>query len=167
MSELRFRPDQEGRLLLPERCIIATSCYEAQDEREVIKTAMEQILYALALIGMDLRALDGITLSHDCRADATALQKMPEGQIPLEISDQPDTMEMARTVAVWREKELRFHIVLRASVGLMTLSPEKDLQTVAHACIAHEAAHVEHEGHLYRTFPDAYGCPLEGGNRSR
>jgi hypothetical protein len=167
MSELRFCPDKEGRLLLPERCTITTSCYETQDEREVITMAMEQILYALALFGMDLRALDGITLSRDCRADATALQKMPEGQIPLEMSDQPDTMEMARTVAVWREKELRFHIVLRAGVGLMTLSPEKDLQTVAHACIAHEAAHVEHEGHLYRTFPDAYGCPLECGDRSR
>ena len=62
-------------------------------------------------------------------------------------------MEMARTVAVWREKELRFHIVLRAGVGLMALSPEKDLQALAHACIAHEAAHVDHEGHLYRTFP--------------
>lgn len=167
MSELRFHSDKEGRLLLPERCIITTSCYETQNEQEVITAAMEQILYALALVGMDLRALDGITLSHDCRADATALQKMPEGQIPLEMSDQPDTMEMARTVAVWREKELKFHIVLRAGVGLMTLSPEKDLQTVAHACIAHEAAHVEHEGHLYRTFPDAYGCPLECGDRSR
>jgi hypothetical protein len=83
------------------------------------------------------------------------------------MSDQPDTMEMARTVAVWREKELRFHIVLRAGVGLMALSPEKNLQALAHACIAHEAAHVEHEGHLYRTFPDAYGCPLECGDRSR
>jgi hypothetical protein len=167
MSELHFRPDKEGRLLLPERCIITTSCYETHEEREVITAEMEQILYALALVGMDLRALDGITLSRDCRADATALQKMPEGQIPLEMSDQPDTMEMARTVAVWREKELRFHIVLRAGVGLMMLSPENDLQTVAHACIAHEAAHVEHEGHLYRTFPDAYGCPLECGDRSR
>jgi hypothetical protein len=76
-------------------------------------------------------------------------------------------MEMARTVAVWREKELRFHIVLRAGVGLMALSPEKDLQSLAHACIAHEAAHVEHEGHLYRTIPGIYGCPLECGDRSR
>jgi hypothetical protein len=167
MSELRFRPDKEGRLLLPELCIITTSCYETQDEREVITMAMEQILYALALVGMDLRALDGITLSRDCRADATTLQRKPEGQIPLEMSDQPNTMEMARTVAVWREKELRFHIVLRAGVGLMAISPEKDLQALAHACIAHEAAHVEHEGHLYRTFPGVYGCPLECGDRSR
>jgi hypothetical protein len=44
---------------------------------------------------------------------------------------------------------------------------EKDLQTLAQACIAHEAAHVEHEGHLYRTFPGIYGRPLECGDRSR
>jgi hypothetical protein len=49
----------------------------------------------------------------------------------------------------------------------MTLSPEKNLQALAHACIAHESAHVEHEGHLFRTFPDIYGCPLECGERSR
>jgi hypothetical protein len=167
MSELRFHPDKEGRLMLPERCGIEASCYETEEVRQAVSAAMEQILYALALVGMDLRALDGITLSRDCRADATALQRMPEGQIPLEMSDQPDTMEMARTVAVWREKELRFHIVLRAGVGLMALSPEKDLQALAHACIAHEAAHVEHEGHLYRTFPGVYGCLLECGDRSR
>jgi hypothetical protein len=167
MSELRFHPDKEGRVMLPERCGIVASCYETEEARQAVSAAMEQILYALALVGMDLRALDGITLSRDCRADATALQKMPEGKIPLEMSDQPDTMEMARTVAVWREKELRFHIVLRAGVGLMALSPEKDLQSLAHACIAHEAAHVEHEGHLYRTIPGIYGCPLECGDRSR
>ena len=106
-------------------------------------------------------------MSSDCRADAMTLQRMPEGQTPLEIGDQPDTMELARTVGVWREKELRFHIVFRASVGLMILSPEKNLQALAHACIAHEAAHVEHEGHLYRTFPGIYGCPLKCGDRSR
>ncbi len=65
------------------------------------------------------------------------------------------------------ENELRFHIVLRAGIGLMTLSPEKEQQTLAYACIAHEAAHVDHEGHLYRTFPDIYGRPLECGDRSR
>jgi hypothetical protein len=74
---------------------------------------------------MDLRALDGITISRDCRSDAMALQRMPDAQVPLEISDQPDTTEMARTVAVWLEKELRFHIVLRAAVGLMALFPGK------------------------------------------
>ncbi len=63
---------------------------------------MEQILYALALGGLDLRALDGITLSRDCRTDGAALQSIPEGQAPLEMTDRPDTMEMGRTVAVWR-----------------------------------------------------------------
>jgi hypothetical protein len=41
------------------------------------------------------------------------------------------------------------------------------MQKLAQACIAHEAAHVDHEGHLARTFPQIYGCPLECGNRSR
>jgi hypothetical protein len=35
------------------------------------------------------------------------------------------------------------------------------------ACIAHEAAHVQHESHIYRMFPESYGKPLECGNRSR
>jgi hypothetical protein len=95
------------------------------------------------------------------------LQSIPEGQAPLEIIDRPDTVEMGRTVAVWRENELRFHIVLRAGVGLMTLSPDKEQQSLAYACLAHEAAHVDHEGHLYRTFPGIYGRPLECGDRSR
>lgn len=170
MSEPRqlvFHPDGEGSLLLPSHCSLTVSCYDDQEFGEAVTAAMEQILYALALVGMDLRALDGITMSRDCRSDAMGLQRMPEGQAPLEIRDQPDTMEMARTVAVWREKELRFHIVLRSSVGLMTLSPEKPLQMLAQACIAHEAAHVEHEGHLFRTFPGIYGCPLECGERPR
>jgi len=64
-------------------------------------------------------------------------------------------------------KELKFHIVLRAGIGLMALSPEKKLQELAYACIAHEAAHVEHEGHLSRTFPGIYNCPLDCGDRSR
>ncbi|MCU1223931.1 MAG: hypothetical protein JWQ42_2024 [Edaphobacter sp.] len=126
MSEPRqliFHHNEEGRLLLPRECSLAVSCYEDQEVGGAVSAAMEQILYALALVGMDLSALDGITMSRDCRADATALQRMPEGQVPLEMSDQPDTMEMARTVAVWREKELRFHIVFRAGIGLMTLTP--------------------------------------------
>jgi len=165
--QLVFHSNGEGGLLLPRSCSVAVSCYEDEEVREAVTATMEQIVYALALVGMDLRALDGVTMSRDCRADATALQRMPDGQVPLEVSDQPDTMEMARTVAVWREKELRFHIVFRAGVGLMTLSPDKNLRALAHACIAHEAAHVEHEGHLYRTFPGIYGCPLKCGDRSR
>jgi hypothetical protein len=165
--QLVFHSEGEGSLLLPRQWSLAVSCYDDQEVSEAVTATMEQILYALALAGMDLRSLDGITMSRDCRADAMALQRMPDGQVPLEMSDQSGTMELARTVAVWREKELRFHIVFRAGVGLMTLSPEKNLQALAHACIAHEAAHVEHEGHLFRTFPDIYGRPLECGDRSR
>jgi hypothetical protein len=76
-------------------------------------------------------------------------------------------MEMARTAAVRREGDLRFHIVLRPGLALMTLSPEAEMQRLAEACIAHEAAHVQHESHLYRMFPESYGKPLECGNRSR
>jgi hypothetical protein len=165
--ELIFHGAGEGRLLLPRVCSLSVSCYEAQEVREAVAVVMEEVLYALALNGMDLRALDGITFARDCRSEAMALQGMPEGQNPLELGHPPDTMEMARTVAVWRGKELRFHIVFRAGVGLMTMAQETGLQAAAEACIAHEAAHVEHEGHLYRTFPGMYGCPLECGDRSR
>ena len=41
-----------------------------------------------------------------------------------------------------------------------TLSPEPESKRLALGCIAHEAAHVEHESHLYRMFPDSYGKPL-------
>lgn len=170
MSEpikLQFHSGEEGKLPLPKQCSVAISSCETPEICQTVAAVMEQILYALALYGLDIRALDGITLSRDCRTDGAALQSIPEGQVPLEMTDRPDTMEMGRTVAVWREKELRFHIVLRAGIGLMTLSPEKDQQALAYACIAHEAAHVDHEGHLYRTFPGIYGRPLECGDRSR
>ncbi len=74
---------------------------------------------------------------------------------------------MARTAAARREGDLRFHIVLRRGLALSILSPEPEMQRLALGCIAHEAAHVEHESHLYRMFPDSYGKPLECGNRSR
>jgi len=83
------------------------------------------------------------------------------------MSDQPETMELARTVAVRRGGEFRFHIVLRAGLGLMTLYAKPEEQALACGCLAHEAAHVEHEGHLYKTFPDIYGRTLDCGDRSR
>lgn len=165
--QLNFYPDNEGHLLLPQQCSIDTLCYEDREVRNAVAAALEQAFYALAMVGIDLRALDGITLTRDCRASASSLQQIPEGQIPLEISDRPETMEMARTVAVRREDEWRFHIVVRAGLGLMTLSREKEQRDLAYACLAHEAAHVEHEGHLHRTLPSIYGCPLECGTRSR
>ncbi len=165
--QLNFHPDDEGHLLLPQQCSVHALCFEDQKVRNAVAAALEQAFYALAMVGIDLRALDGVTLTRDCRGTASSLQQIPEGQVPLEMSDRPETMEMGRTVAVRRQDEWRFHIVLRAGLGLMTLSKEKEQRDLAYACLAHEAAHVEHEGHLYRTFPSIYGCPLECGTRSR
>lgn len=165
--ELVFHREAEAKLLLPRACSLSVACYEPEEVREAVAVTMEEVVYGLALTGMDLRSLDGITFSQDCRAEAMALQGLPQGQNPLELAPQTHTMEMARTVAVWRGKELRFHIVFRVGVGLMTIAEDPGLQAAAAACIAHEAAHVEHEGHLFRTFPLIYGRPLECGDRSR
>jgi hypothetical protein len=167
VRELNFLPKGEGRLPLPERCSLDVSCFEEPEVREALAIAIEETLYAVALAGIELHALDGVTVAPDCRAAACALQNLPEGEVPLEMNPQPEVMEMARTAAVRRDGDLRFHIVLRPGLGLMTLSPEPEMQRLALACIAHEAAHVEHESHLYRMFPDSYGKPLECGNRSR
>ncbi len=166
-SELCFDLNRDEKLLLPKRCRLALTCFEVPEVREAIGAALEQFLYEIARLGMDLRALDGITIAHDCEIAATALQSIPDGLVLLERTDPPDTMEMGRTVPVRRNEELRFHIVLRAGLGLMLLSPEQNFQEAAYACVAHEAAHVQHEAHLYRTFPDVYTCLLECGSRSR
>ncbi|MDQ2832157.1 MAG: hypothetical protein M3Y50_00105 [Acidobacteriota bacterium] len=47
------------------------------------------------------------------------------------------------------------------------LGDDRAMQALAFACIAHEAAHVEHEGHLYRTLPHIYGKTVPCGDRSR
>lgn len=167
LRELVFHRDDELQSLLPAKCSIAVSCYEQPEIRHIIATTTQGILESLARTGMDLRALDGVTLTPDCAAAAAAIQPLPEDQHPLETGDQPDTMEMARTVPVWRDKELRFHIVMRAGLGIGMLGAEPTMQALAFACIAHEAAHVEHEGHLYRTFPNIYGKPIPCGDRSR
>ena len=85
---------------------------------------------------MDLRALDGITIAPDTRLAACALQEVPDGTVPLEMSDQPETMELARTAAVKRGEEFRFHIVLRSGLGLMALSSNPDQQALACGYIA-------------------------------
>ena len=164
---LNFHQNEEGRLLLPNKCGVSISCYESTELREAVLASIKESLYALALSGMDLRALDGVTIALDVRKAACELQTLPDGAVPLEMSDQPETTELARTVAVRRGEEFRFHIVIRAGLGLMWLSSKADEQALACGCIAHEAAHVEHEGHLYRTFPDVYGRTLDCGERSR
>ena len=167
IRELNFAPKGGGRLPLPERCSLDLSCFEEPEVQDALAVAIEEILYVVTFSGIDLQALDGVTVTSDCRAAACALQDLPQGQVPLEMNPQPEVMEMARTAAVRREGDLRFHIVLRRGLALSTLSPEPEMQRLALGCIAHEAAHVEHESHLYRMFPDSYGKPLECGNRSR
>jgi hypothetical protein len=98
------------------------------------------ILYVVTFSGIELQALDGVTVSSDCRAAACALQDLPQGQVPLEMNPQPEVMEMARTAAVRRGGDLRFHIVLRRGLALSTLSPEPEMQRLALGCIAHKAA---------------------------
>ena len=167
IRELNFAPKGGGRLPLPERCSLDLSCFEEPEVQDALAVAIEEILYVVTFSGIDLQALDGVTVTSDCRAAACALQDLPQGQVPLEMNPQPEVMEMARTAAVRREGDLRFHIVLRRGLAVSTLSPEPEMQRLALGCIAHEAAHVEHESHLYRMFPDSYGKPLECGNRSR
>jgi hypothetical protein len=167
VRELIFDVGAEPELPLPSRCTVDVSCLGQPEVQEAVSFALEESLYVAAYAGIDLKALDGITVAPDCRAAACALQNMPEGQVPLELSPQPESMELARTAAVRRDSELKFHIVVRPGLSIMAISPDKAMQRLAQACIAHEAAHVEHESHLYRTFPESYGKPLECGDRSR
>lgn len=167
LGQLAFQRDDELRALLPVSCSVGVSCYETEDMQEMMTATLRSALQSLARTGMDLRALDGVTLAADCAAAAKAIQPLPEGQIPLEATQQPETMEMARTVPVWRDEELRFHIVMRAGLGVGMLGIDSGTQALALACLAHEAAHVEHEGHLYRMFPAIYGESIPCGDRSR
>ena len=167
IRELTFAPKGGGRLPLPDRCSLDLSCFEEPEVQDALAVALEEILYVVSFSGIELQALDGVTVTSDCGGAACALQDLPPGQVPLEMNPQPEAMEMARTAAVRRGGDLRFHIVLRRGLALSTLSPEPEMQRLALGCIAHEAAHVEHESHLYRMFPDSYGKPLECGNRSR
>lgn len=164
--QLVFRRGDDLKDLLPEFCSIVVSCYDPPEIQELVSTTVQDIFQSLARTGMDLRALDGVTLTRNCAAASMTIQTLPEGQLPLEAAEQPDTMEMARTVPVWRNNELRFHIVMRAGLGVGMLTGDKAIQTLAFGCLAHEAAHVEHEGHLYRTFPAIYGRPIPCGDRS-
>ncbi len=165
--ELIFDSHGAKELRLPPRCTLDLSGLEQPEVQEALTLCLQENLYIAASVGIDLTALDGVTFAVDCRKAACALQNLPAGALPLEVGSQPESMELARTAAVWRDDALRFHIVIRFGLGLMALSPDRDMQRLALACMAHEAAHVEHESHLYRTFPESYGKPLECGNRSR
>jgi hypothetical protein len=79
---LIFHSDEEGRLLLPAKCCVSISCYDSTELRDAIATSIEQSLYALALSGMDLRYLDGVTVASDARDAACELQSLPVGAVP-------------------------------------------------------------------------------------
>jgi hypothetical protein len=162
-----FHQGEEGRLLLPSGCEVSITCFESAEMQRLITSFIEESLYALALAGMDLRALDGVTVAFDARKAAREIRYVPDGAVPLERNDQAETMEIGETVAVRRGEELRFHIVLRAGLGLMALSSKADEQALAWGCIAHEAAHVEHESHMYGMFPEIFDGTLDCGDRSK
>ena len=75
---LKFHRDDEGTLLLPEHCSVSISCLHSRDVQQALVKTIEESLYALAVSGMDLRALDGVTVALDARKAACDLQELPE-----------------------------------------------------------------------------------------
>jgi hypothetical protein len=120
---LNFHREKDGTLSLPEQCSVFITYPHPKELQQALVRTIEESIYALAVSGMDLRSLDGVTVALDARKAACDLQALPEGIVPLEMTDQPEAMELARTVAVRRGNEFRFHIVLRAGLALMALSP--------------------------------------------
>jgi len=92
IRELNFAPKGEARLPLPDRCSLDVSCFEEPEVQDALAIAIEEILYVVAFSGIELQALDGVTVASDCRAAACALQNLPQGQVPLEMSPQPEVM---------------------------------------------------------------------------
>ena len=82
---LNFHEGDQGRLLLPRKCGVSIACYDSAEVHQLIVSSIEESLYALAL---------------DARKSACELQSLLDGVIPLEMSDRPETMDLARTVAV-------------------------------------------------------------------
>src|SRR6201996_655018 len=117
IRELSFAPKGGGRLPLPDRCSLDLSCFEEPEVQDALAVALEEILYVVSFSGIELQALDGVTVTSDCGGAACALQDLPPGQVPLEMNPQPEVMEMARTAAVRRDGDLRFHIVLRRGLA--------------------------------------------------
>ena len=107
IRELTFAPEGGGRLPLPDQCSLDLSCFEEPEVQDALALAIEEILYVVTFSGIELQALDGVTVTSDCRAAACTLQDLPQGQVPLEMNSQPEVMEMARTAAVRREGDLR------------------------------------------------------------
>jgi hypothetical protein len=159
-------PLEDESLALPEEWAIGVPRYGDNVDGGAIDEAIDTLLRLLASHGSDLRSLDGVTLAADCRAVAAQLQKWPDDKGPTYREETAHAVEMGRTVAVWRGTELRFHIVLQEAFGLLALSEELEDCKLAMSCLAHEAAHVEHEGNLFRNCRHIFGGPLPCGERS-
>jgi hypothetical protein len=161
-------PDPLGdeSLALPDEWSIRVPRYGDNVDGGAIAEAIDTLLRLLASHGSDLRSLDGVTLAADCRAVAAQLQKWPDDEGPTYRAETSHAVEMGRTVGVWRGTELRFHIVLQQAFGLLALSEDLEDCKLAMSCLAHEAAHVEHEGNLFRNCRHIYGGPLPCGERS-
>lgn len=78
-NELIFSADGTGRLPLPDRCTIDVACLPEPDVRRAVMQVLEESLYVAAFAGIDLKALDGVTVPTDCQAAACALQNLPAG----------------------------------------------------------------------------------------
>ena len=72
VREFNFQPKGRGCLPLPERCSLDVSCCEEPEIQEALAVAIEETLYVVALAGIELHALDGVTVAPDCRAAACA-----------------------------------------------------------------------------------------------
>ena len=72
IRELNFASKGEGRLPLPDRCSLDVSCFEEPEIQQALAIAIEETLYVVAFAGIELQALDGLTVAADCR-DATIL----------------------------------------------------------------------------------------------
>ncbi|MDE1162385.1 MAG: hypothetical protein PW792_10645 [Acidobacteriaceae bacterium] len=160
--------NEPSRHSTSQRYPVDASCFEDAKTRSAAEGLLGETLRLLGILRFDLEALDGATLARDCRATAIAIQKPPDPScVPEHGVGVPNTFELGRTIAVRRGNELRFHIVLYFEIGEMLLSDDEQRRALAMACIAHELAHVQHEGRFYRKFPHLFEGPLECGERKR
>lgn len=147
---------------------VDASCFEDAKKRSAAEGLLGETLRLFGLFHFELDALDGATLAKDCRATAIQLQQPPDASYVAEDTIKlPNTLELGRTIMVRRGNELRLHVVFYFEIGEMLLSDDKEQQSLAMACVAHELAHVQHEGRFYRRFPQLYEGPLECGGRKR
>ena len=62
-SELIFDSDGDKKLLLPITCSISVSCFESQEVQQAVAATTKEVIYGLALDGMNLLASGR---SHGC-----------------------------------------------------------------------------------------------------